>query len=93
MYYNGVVRVQRNHLEHIDRMSELVERLLQNYAKENEGRLPEHIFYFRDGVAETQCEKVCEISRNYIYIYLFGVKTKSTKAKSINQNTRLGNLL
>lgn len=58
MYYTGVVRVQRNHLEHIDRMDELVVRLLQNYANENQGRFPAHIIYFRDGVAETQCQQV-----------------------------------
>ena len=58
MYYNGAVRVQRNHLEHVDRMAEIVERLMQNYAKENQGRLPQQIFYFRDGVGETQCQKV-----------------------------------
>ena len=58
MYFAGAFSVQRHRQENIEKLQEMVRRLLQIYREENRGRLPAQIIYFRDGVAETHYSQV-----------------------------------
>ncbi|KAF5383456.1 hypothetical protein D9757_006175 [Collybiopsis confluens] len=64
--YTGQISMQSSRQEIIESLPELMSNALNMFFKENEGRLPERIFFFRDGVSEGEFETVREHELNNI---------------------------
>ncbi|KAJ3124752.1 hypothetical protein HK098_000898 [Nowakowskiella sp. JEL0407] len=56
--YRGAVRAQSGKLERITDTQSMIKELVSQYTERNEGKHPNRVIFFRDGVSEGQFEEV-----------------------------------